>query len=165
MKNKNELNEDFFRFVYRILQDQDRLSIEQLKYFLSKSEIIKQSKNAISKNLLFACILYFYFLITNNKLYQEIDKKNIEILLHELKTIIFYGKMPNFPKIEDDKLLTMLIQLLEYLNKIDSTRIDYIEENANIGRTIASTRHLFQIELLLEQKEQLETEIKRTLSQ
>ena len=116
------------------------------------------------RNILLSQVLKIYHFLINNKVYQEVNKESLKICFEILKSISFLEKFcPNVENINDEELLLLFLQLLECLDKMDEIRIDYLEENGNIGRTIPSSYHLNQIDVVLKNQKELQTQLKRAL--
>lgn len=164
MNNEMNILEEFFTLSYKLLEENDAAKIEEIKYVLIKSKIIAQTEKHMIKNLLFSYFSHIYYLIINNPVYLEVNKENIKMLLEELKILSFLKKFfPNLQNIENNQLLSLYIQILESLNQIDLIRTSYQEENANIGRKIASRYHLQNLKCQLEKQAELKEQVIKTL--
>lgn len=166
MTDNTEILKEFFETAYNLIEKKDPVNLEQIKFIIIKSKILNETKKCMVRNYLLSQLLRIYYRIINNKVYQEVNKENIKICLEELKIIsLFKTYFPPLEEIENEKILFLYLKLLECLNEIDEIRVDYLEENGNIGRTIASSYHLVQIDELLLQKENIKMQLKRVLEQ
>lgn len=166
MTDNTEILKEFFETAYNLIEEKDPVNLEQIKFIIIKSKILNETRKYMIRNYLLSQLLRIYHWIINNKVYQEVNKENIKICLEELKIIsLFKTYFPPLEEIENEKILFLYLKLLECLNEIDEIRVDYLEENGNIGRTIASSYHLVQIDELLLQKENIKMQLKRVLEQ
>lgn len=154
----------FFERAYEIIETHDQVNIELIKYAITSAKIIRETKKVTIRNILLSQFLKIYHFLINNKVYQEVNKESLKICYEILKSISFLEKFcPNIENINDDELLLLFLKLLECLDKMDEIRIDYLEENGNMGRTIPSSYHLDQIDAILKEQKELQNQLKRAL--
>lgn len=163
---QEDLLKEFFEVAFPLLDKKDKPNYYLITDIIESNKILQCAKKVITLNTCLCYLYQIYYFLIQNKTYLEVTKQNIRVFALERKIIQFLKKC--FPSIQENlnaEQLYLFLKLLENLNNIECVRQDYTNENGNAGRTIASTHHLKQIENLLNEKEELSTQLKRALEQ
>lgn len=155
MHRDNERIEKFCQDGYEFLKAKDGIKRMLLQEQLPNLQ--KEFEIKINQELLRSIFYHLYYLILNNKVFIEINQKNIEILRKERKIMEEIHK--EISDIENDSVLYLLLQKIDYLNQIDELRLDYVHTNSNIGRTATTSFQLSQIQKYIEQEENLKRKV------
>ena len=161
---QEDLLQEFLDVAFPLLEKKDAVEIYLITDSIESFKVLSQAEKNIIKNVCFYTIYQIYYFLIQNKVYLEVNNQNIRLSFIELKIIEFLKKC--FPTIKENQSkedFYLLLKILQCLNNLENTRQDYETENGNLGRSIASTYHLEQIDNILKEQNKWIDQLKRTL--
>lgn len=160
--NNIENLKNFIYTAYDIALSKDKIKINIIKkQILILIKQIQKKTLLEYTNAIFNQIYYFFI---QNKIDQDVNKNNLKVLSKEIHILFFLKKnFKNPEKITNETILCLFIQLLEYLIQIDFTRINFMNENLNLEKSILSTHFITDIDKLLNKEEKIQEDLKRNL--